>query len=333
MQNLRYRKTITNGHVDDLMHIEVKMWWDRMIKKIMRKGLLSVIMLMLALLCIDADDLEIITIDNEAFSSLMDSSARNLDVSQFTAQNMSEIIGFNGFVSYIDPNGGILITGLKSDGSDSFLKFYTLVVYGENDELMTVQVGDYGIFYGSISENQSIRDTIAMDIAIFESIGNDSTVSLSDNYELQEIAAEVQKALNDSGYDCGSPDGKIGPKTEAAISSYRTSHGLSEGGIVDAGLIAALGLSGTVHDIQDSITSTAVTKSVPVGDQFNSDETTPVVSQDQQTFICNTNTKKFHYPSCSSVRDMKEKNKWEVTASASEIIGMGYDPCKRCNPH
>ena len=50
------------------------------------------------------------------------------------------------------------------------------------------------------------------------------------------------------------------------------------------------------------------------------------------TYILNTNTKKFHYPSCSSVNKMSEKNKQEYTGSRDEVIAMGYDPCQRCNP-
>ena len=50
------------------------------------------------------------------------------------------------------------------------------------------------------------------------------------------------------------------------------------------------------------------------------------------TYVLNTNTKKFHLPSCSSVDDMKEKNKKEVSCSREEVIKMGYEPCKRCNP-
>ncbi len=50
------------------------------------------------------------------------------------------------------------------------------------------------------------------------------------------------------------------------------------------------------------------------------------------TYILNTNTKKFHYPECSSVRDMKEKNKQVFTGSREEVIANGYVPCKRCNP-
>lgn len=50
------------------------------------------------------------------------------------------------------------------------------------------------------------------------------------------------------------------------------------------------------------------------------------------TYILNTNTRKFHYPYCSSVKDIKDKNKLESTQSREEIIESGYQPCKRCNP-
>ncbi len=50
------------------------------------------------------------------------------------------------------------------------------------------------------------------------------------------------------------------------------------------------------------------------------------------TYVLNTNTKKFHYPSCDSVNDMKEKNKQEVTLSRDELIEQGYKPCGRCKP-
>ena len=49
-------------------------------------------------------------------------------------------------------------------------------------------------------------------------------------------------------------------------------------------------------------------------------------------YILNTNTKKFHYPNCSSVGQMAEKNKKAYTGNRDDIINMGYSPCKRCNP-
>ena len=60
----------------------------------------------------------------------------------------------------------------------------------------------------------------------------------------------------------------------------------------------------------------------------------PSVPQESQetTYVLNTNTMKFHYPSCSSVDQMKEKNKEIYTGSREDVINMGYVPCKRCNP-
>ena len=49
-------------------------------------------------------------------------------------------------------------------------------------------------------------------------------------------------------------------------------------------------------------------------------------------YILNKNTKKFHDPYCKSVKQMKEKNKKYFTGSRSEVISMGYDPCKNCDP-
>lgn len=55
-------------------------------------------------------------------------------------------------------------------------------------------------------------------------------------------------------------------------------------------------------------------------------------NSESSEYILNTNTKKFHYPWCSSVSQMKAKNKKEYTGTRDEIINQGYEPCKRCNP-
>ncbi len=49
-------------------------------------------------------------------------------------------------------------------------------------------------------------------------------------------------------------------------------------------------------------------------------------------YILNTSTKKFHYPTCSSVKTMKESNKKASTESRDAIISSGYRPCGRCHP-
>ena len=49
-------------------------------------------------------------------------------------------------------------------------------------------------------------------------------------------------------------------------------------------------------------------------------------------YVVNTNSKKFHYPSCSSVKKMNDENRWDYTGSRDALIEDGYEPCGRCHP-
>lgn len=73
-------------------------------------------------------------------------------------------------------------------------------------------------------------------------------------------------------------------------------------------------------------TATEATKTDVAAAQTNEESATTV------SYIANKNTKKFHIPQCSSVGDMKEKNKWYFNGSRDELIAQGYVPCKRCYP-
>ena len=87
---------------------------------------------------------------------------------------------------------------------------------------------------------------------------------------------------------------------------------------------------------QSTVASVAEETPVPQPETDTAVQITPESSVSQEsretTYVLNTNTKKFHYPTCSSVDDMKEKNKQIYTGSRDEVINIGYVPCKRCNP-
>lgn len=55
-------------------------------------------------------------------------------------------------------------------------------------------------------------------------------------------------------------------------------------------------------------------------------------SINQTSYVLNMSTKKFHYPYCSSVKQMADKNRRDMTATREEVIAIGYNPCGRCNP-
>lgn len=50
------------------------------------------------------------------------------------------------------------------------------------------------------------------------------------------------------------------------------------------------------------------------------------------TYILNTNTKKFHLKSCSSAKNLPDKNREEYRGNRNDLISKGYEPCKKCNP-
>ncbi len=58
-------------------------------------------------------------------------------------------------------------------------------------------------------------------------------------------------------------------------------------------------------------------------------------TQDEHTdvkYILNTNTKKFHHPTCHSVGRISEENKQKSVLARNELINQDYEPCGNCKP-
>ncbi|CQR73512.1 Gram-negative bacterial tonB protein [Sporomusa ovata DSM 2662] len=66
----------------------------------------------------------------------------------------------------------------------------------------------------------------------------DSSLGLLNSEEI----INIQNKLNELGFDCGEPDGFIGPKTEQAIKDFQQSRGLEPDGIVGIETKKALGI-------------------------------------------------------------------------------------------
>ena len=63
-----------------------------------------------------------------------------------------------------------------------------------------------------------------------------------------------------------------------------------------------------------------------------SDEESAVYTDIEADYICNENSRKFHYPTCDSVVKMSEKNKRYYNGSREELLISGYEPCGGCKP-
>ena len=66
---------------------------------------------------------------------------------------------------------------------------------------------------------------------------------------------------------------------------------------------------------------------------LDSDTSTSSTTDENETeYVLNTNSKKIHRPTCSSVKDISSNNKATSGESKQTLINKGYSPCKMCNP-
>ena len=141
----------------------------------------------------------------------------------------------------------------------------------------------------------------------------------------------LQSALNKAMNAELTVDGSFGNGTESKVIEFQSRCGLSADGQVGPATIAMLVdiLSGN-KKMPEAPKVTAPPATKPPATQ------PPAVVQPPQqsgvTYVLNTNTGKFHFQSCSSVSQMSEGNKSYYTGTRDEVIAMGYEPCKRCNP-
>ena len=68
------------------------------------------------------------------------------------------------------------------------------------------------------------------------------------------------------------------------------------------------------------------------GGESSSSQLSQVSATEEEHYILNTKSQKFHLPECSSVDDMSESNKKEYYGTREELIEQGYEPCGNCHP-
>lgn len=58
----------------------------------------------------------------------------------------------------------------------------------------------------------------------------------------------------------------------------------------------------------------------------------PTSSETDNQYVLNTNSKKFHFSSCSGVKNIKSENYKEYTGTRENLVSDGYSPCGICKP-
>lgn len=85
-------------------------------------------------------------------------------------------------------------------------------------------------------------------------------------------------------------------------------------------------------DLQGEILMTSDGETIQISTQKENEKNNSQTEEIEEDYILNTNTKKFHHPSCKSAKRTKSENKQEFHGTKQDLLSMGYEACKNCNP-
>ena len=198
----------------------------------------------------------------------------------------------------------------------------------ENDDLNNLSVG-IRLVYGSNafvlcgdaesdSEEAMVESGLDLKADVLKAGHHGSSTSTSDAFL---AAVDPDYAVISCGKDnsYGHPHQETMDKLNAAdISIFRTDE------------------QSTVVAVSDG--SSITWSSAPDTEGVSGSEASPDQQTDEDltgqttSYVLNQNTMKFHMPDCSSVAQMKEKNRVYFEGTREEIMEMGYTPCGQCEP-
>lgn len=183
------------------------------------------------------------------------------------------------------------------------------LTYGDDKFLFT---GD-----AEKSEEDGIWTNIKCDVLKVGHHGSDSSSSSNFLKKVEPSYAVISCGLHNS---YGHPtDDVLKRLDDRNIDVYRTD---LQGTIVFTSDGSNISVNVNPSEYTPPVTTTTTTS--------QQEQNTPV-EDSGTTYVLNTNSKKIHYASCSSVDDMKESNK-AFTNDYDQAIADGYKPCGRCKP-
>lgn len=255
---------------------------------------------------------------------------------------------FGNFVSYLAKQS-VSIT-VPSAGDSFALGSASVTVLGPvtgSDEpnntsiVLRVVYGDTSFLFAGDAEREEEQDILSagydLDSTVLK-VGHHGSDSSTSYVWLREIMPEyaVISVGKDNSY--GHPtDAVLSRLRDADVKTYRTD---MQGDVICASDGKAVSFQVARNADADTLASVGPNSTMSEPSQpvvVAPPETTPAPETANQIpvgtdYVLNTNTHKFHYPSCGSVKQMSEKNKQAYNGNREDVIAMGYEPCKKCNP-
>lgn len=234
---------------------------------------------------------------------------------------------FNDFKRYAEKNGGGLIVPKIGDTYKLGSADIEILGLNASDEpnnssiVLRITYGNTAFLFTGDAERdaeQAVLNSGADISADVLKVGHHGSDTSTTYPFLREVMPEY--AVIGVGMDnmYGHPtDNTLSKLRDADVTVYRTD------------------LNGDIYMTSDGTTITITTDK-----NVSADNVTPTTSnivdkpnnEPQAGYVLNTNTGKFHRPSCSSVEKIKAKNREDFNGTSEEAKSQGYTPCKICNP-
>ena len=129
----------------------------------------------------------------------------------------------------------------------------------ESDIWKMINIGDF--FRGGYKMIHKRLHSLLLAAALFSAAALPAYASPIDLAD-KNIITVIQTKLNESGFDCGTPDGVAGAKTKQAVKDYRAANGLAEGEAIDYELFNALTLNEDEYKFVEEV-STVCEQTIP----------------------------------------------------------------------
>lgn len=233
---------------------------------------------------------------------------------------------FSSFKKYADLNGDGIVIPKAGDkyslGSASIEILSCSSDYGNDSIVLVVRYGENSFLFTGDMERESeivlcdkYGDEYPIDVLKVAHHGSDT----SSSYRfIRMIMPQYAIISVGEGNSYGHPtDAVLSRLSDANVKTYRTD------------------LNGDIWVYSDGENITIETDErvseediyrpndvVDTGEQYTTEGET-------QTYVLNTKSMKFHYPSCSG---LPTKNRADTTATRDELIAQGYSPCGICKP-
>lgn len=280
------------------------------------------------------------------YTYLKDHNVSFLDYMICTHAHEDHVGGLAGALNYADV--GVVYSPVKNDDSEAFRDFIKYV-QKRGKEIQVPEVGtEFSVGSAKcriLGLNVSNDDPNNTSIVMKITYGETSFLFSGD------AEASVESVILDRGEDISCTVIKIPHHGSDTSLSYRwLREAMPEYGVISVGENNAYGhpTKDTLSklsdaevkvlrtDLQGDIICTSDGKTVAFDTEKNNSGNVSNEKENEegkeQSYILNTNTKKFHYPGCRSVADMKEKNKEEVILPRDDVMEQGYEPCGNCHP-